>query len=35
MENGLARWKIVKEYEKYKKPEKRLTDVVLALCHFK
>lgn len=35
MENKLFREKIVKEYVKYKKPEKKLTDVVLVLCYFR
>ena len=34
MKNGLDGEKIVKEYVKYKKPEKKLIDVVLVLCYF-
>lgn len=33
MENKLFREKIVKEYVKCKKPEKKLTDVVLVCCY--
>ena len=33
MENELFREKIVKEYVKCKKLEKKLTDVVLVLCY--
>lgn len=35
MESELFREKIVKEYVKCKKSEKKLTDVVLVLCYFR